>query len=193
MDPWPTLGLREAQTILKPRMPLLAACLRESLDSFNDIPPLIPIAFTPATKWACLNDLWYSSAEAKFSETAGVSFGAHKPQRYLNIGERCLLRYKHFDKAMFARNYPTRHNRDWLRQGHLMGLPPAVRLELGYRLDGTGIRFQDAFITLPFAASHQWVWQIWGAQIETFAIPRPLFADSNNELLFAYDDYSQTG
>jgi hypothetical protein len=191
MSDWPPIGLEEARKILKPRMPQLADALRDSMSQFNEFPPVAAMAFDDPTKWMCMNRLWYFAAQTRLTGVPGVVFDVHKLQRYVMFDERCLVRHKHFDDGMLARNYPTAHNRLWMRQGSLDGILPVGRLDFGYRLDVTGTRVQDAFITLPYERVNLWVWQIWGEEVDTFAIPQPLFPRQPSETLFAYDDYSQ--
>lgn len=82
------------------------------------------------------------------------------------------------------------HSRKWTGQLPLDGMPQAARLDFGYRLDVTGSRIRDAFVTLPYQSTNLWVWQVWGEMVDIFTIPMPLYRDKH-ERRFAFDDYSQ--
>src|SRR5438046_652270 len=100
MAEWPPIGLDEAREVLKPRMPQLAIALQDSVNQFNEFPPVAAMAFDDPIKWSCMNRLWYFAAQMRLADAPGVLFDDHKLQRYIMFDERCLVRHKHFSNYL---------------------------------------------------------------------------------------------
>jgi hypothetical protein len=141
-----------------------------------------------------INQHWYAFARNIFKEDSGVVFSTDQLQRYVVVDEKVIIRFKLFDGRLCARNYPTEHSVDWSSQIPLQGLPPCARLHYGYRMDITGTKIKDAFITLPQGSINEWVWQTSGEPIDTFGFQMPLPQTGVSEpMVYAYDNYPLGG
>ena len=151
-----------------------------------------PAILSPGTRGSFYHDYFYWHAGLEFARSEGRGFrlGEHDQQRYVAFDDALILRVKHFDRGLAARNARTEHSMMWSTQLSLDGMPPVARLNLGYQLDLTATRFQGLFITLPNGdpiSINSWVWQLYGEPATTFGLQRPLNPAGQ---LYRYDDFS---
>ena len=106
-----------------------------------------------------------------------------------------LIRCKLLDNELESQQNSTDQSKDFVRQRQIEGFPPFDYLQLGYRLDITGLFLRDTFITLPVNSPgtfNLWVWQIWGDELDATTYggqgELSLFEPASNEK-FAYEDF----
>ena len=187
----PTLA--EARSLLSGRyMALMVEALNESIGEVRKLTPPISLALNDSARAHVINCTWYELVTTGAIGLPGVVRGNNQNQEFFVIEEAVLVRHKLFDNNLTARNYPTRRAMRWVYPYPLEGIPPIGRVQLGYRLDPTGILLRDAFLVLPYGDRNLWVWQVWGVEIDTFGLTLPLERRSiQRDEIFAYDDYSQ--
>ncbi|MCA9831533.1 MAG: hypothetical protein KC495_13760 [Dehalococcoidia bacterium] len=154
-------------------------------------------AFDSTTRARAIQNMAHWDACERLSDDQGVRAGEHRLQKYITFDERVLIRIKQFDRNLATRNYPTDQALEFVQQEQIDGFPPFDRLHVGYRLDISGTRLQDVFITLPTgrkSAFNAWVWQVlgdpidlttYGYQIGLFRVAQPTIRDG-----YFYEDYS---
>ena len=158
----PTISLENAVTTLKSRMQKFSNALGQCEQLWNGELAFSHITLDDSCRAHILNQFWYSFAHAILAEDKGIVFNIEQFQRYITIDERVIVRFKLLDDNLRASNYPTNHALDWQQQIPLNGIPTIARLHYGYRMDVTGTKVKDAFITLPRGAINDWVWQTSG-------------------------------
>jgi hypothetical protein len=142
---------------------------------------------------------WYWNAIQSLSSDPGFYYDRESRQRFIKLDDLVIIRFKLFDGRLKTSNYPTWHARRWESQGTLPGLPglPQVaRLNLGYRVDETGTRIEDAFLTLPNGedqSANDWIWQVWGSPIDLSTFGLQFRLGQAGQVLYDYDDYAQYG
>jgi hypothetical protein len=183
----PLITLQRSRDILRPHVPKLLRSLRDAFRDWTDTDPQVQAAMEASGRAMFLNKLFYLHAGLHLAGD-NVEFRLDQQQRYMIFGEEVVLRAKLLDRRLEARNYRTRHARQWVRQYQLPGMAPVARLHFGYRPDVTGSLIKDVFITLPngdAATINHWAWQLYGQPIEPF-FQRNLFADE----VFRYEDFA---
>ncbi len=184
------ISLESARKVLQPRMQALTDALSQCEKLWNN-----ELAFTQRTldesaRAHVLNQYWYAYARAIFAADNGVVVSKNQLQRYVVIDEQIIIRFKFLDRNLCASNYPTDRAINWSLQMPLEGYPLLARLHYGYRMDITGTRVKDAFVTLPYGTINEWVWQTSGERIDTYAIQiRLRQAGELEPKVFAYDNY----
>lgn len=184
------ISLESARAALKSRIQGLTDALSKCEKIWNEGYAFAQMTLDGSARAHVINQHWYAAARTIFADDEGVVFLTEQLQRYLVIDEKIILRFKLFDGQLSAHNYPTEHALDWQRQLPLEGLPPIARLHYGYRMDVTGTRVKDAFITLPRGSMNEWVWQTSGEPIDTFGFQLPLPQTGMlNPVVYWYDNY----
>ena len=148
-------------------------------------------------------DLWYRRVTPRLHGLPGVGrdgggeeiVARYRGQRYISFDERVSLRIKKLGKRdLLSRNYPTNQAERYIRQRRLPGLPDYARLTFGYRTDETELLIQDAFVLLRYGEVNLWLWQVWGASVDTYgvqeAIPGLYVPDP---VLYFYEDLAPAG
>ena len=186
------ITLPDVQRILDPgRVRSFVGALRDTLKTWNTELASAQMVLDPAARAMNFSRYWYYNANLALSDDTGVKFNTVQNQRMFTIDERIILRFKLIDRAFKSKNYPTRKATQWRLQYPLPVFPPCERLEFGYRLDLTGTGVEDAFILLRVGNTVVWLWQLWGARIDTFPIQLDLTPIGQTQpIVFAYDNYA---
>jgi hypothetical protein len=190
------ITLDETQAILTDaRMIPLLRSLRDAVSDYSrDLLPHIA-AITDATRAGFIADKFYFNVSNNLAEDKGFDSATVQGQRYVTFDGRLLQRVKHFNGELASRNYPTAQAKAFISQGYLEGFPECDRLHLGYRLDITGLRLAEVFVTRPIgrkAKFNDWVWQVWGDPIRetgTYELQEPLPIREMSRQ-YAYSDFS---
>ena len=188
--------LPDAQSILEPSMPRLVEAMVESWRVWREDYRAQHVVLDETTRAMIVNRNWYWNVAQKVGEADGVRFGDDNHQRFVVVKDTLIMRFKFLGRQLEAHNYPTPRAQDWERQTSLPDFPRVARLNFGYRLDSTGTRIKDAFVTLPNGIKdvvNDWVWQIWGSPLDrdTFGIQLrfpPKLGES--AAVYAWEDYS---
>lgn len=190
----PIVSLENARAALSSRMQGFTDALSQCQKEWNNKLASAQMVLDGSARAHLWNQYWYYYARSIFNEDNGVRFFIDQLQRYIVVDERVIMRFKLFDEHLCARNYPTDHAVDWKLQIPLEGLPPCARLHYGYRMDITGTKVKDAFITLPKGSSfNEWVWQTSGEPIDIFGtvgFQQTLHQMGEpNQTVYKYDNY----
>lgn len=186
------IRLSQAREVLEPRMSALATQLRLAVNTWNLRPESWQISLDTKARGIFLNRLWHHGVQVALFDDHGVRRESNEGgESYFVLDDSLALRFKHLDKTLTSRNYPTRRAKQWEFQLRMPGLPPWDRLEFGYRMDITGSTVKDAFILLRKARDFLWVWQVMGERIDTFPVQGTLFAVQPAEPseFWAYSNY----
>ena len=185
------IGLHEAQTIFRARMPAFTNALREAVAIWTrSLHPHPLVTLNAVTGSQLINDAWYQLAEHGLVDDAGVRLlnNASTNHKCLLIDGRLVVRFKHADSTYRTRNFPTPRALAWNAQKRFETIPDVVRVDFSYRVDLTGTLIQDALI--QYSRTHEpiWRWQVWGPPITEFAAAR---RDMMGRHTFAYENYQR--
>ena len=184
------MPLEAARPILTSRMQGFTDALNRCQKIWNANYGFAQMTLDESARAQIINQHWYDYARAIFDGDDGVKFVKNQSQRYVVVDEKVIIRFKLFDRRLGTRNYPTAHALNWISQVPLDGMPPCARLHYGYRMDITGTRVKDAFITLPRGTYNEWVWQTSGEPIDTFGFQWPLSQEGlSKPKVYLYDNY----
>ena len=190
----PLISLENARAALHSRMQGFTDALVECQKIWNKEFAFAQMTLDSSARAHVLNQYWYAFARNIFSGDTGVVFSMEQLQRYVVVDERVIIRFKLLDGKLCTRNYPTAHAVDWRLQIPLEGLQPCARLHYGYRMDITGTKVRDAFVTLPQGSFNEWVWQTSGEPIDTFGFQLPLRQEgASNPTVYLYNNYPLEG
>jgi len=194
------LTLAGARAILGgARMKALTGAAVDSVGVWRDDLKDLRIALDATTRARLINNLFYFKAQIALAGDTGCRFDEIRQQRYIEFDEKVLLRFKLFDDALETSNYPTEQAEEFVQQDWIPGLPPLVRLHLGYRLNIIGLGVSDAFVTLPTGipgAFNAWVWQVLGDpmnETSTYGVQLPLLLTPQEPLqndVYFYENYA---
>jgi hypothetical protein len=189
------ITLTQARTVItESRALALIRSLTESIDTWQE--SMRRPGLDETTRARAISNLFYFNTAGSLANDGGARHGEYRNQRYIAFDDRLAVRCKLLDRNLESSNFPTDQAEDWLRQRQLEGFPPFDRLTLGYRLDLTGLRMRDLFITLPTGVPgffNQWVWQVWGTPLDMSVYGTQLRlreSDVGPGETFFYEDYS---
>ena len=193
MTPYP-LELFSARSVLQPR---IWAILDAALEAFDTVVnrelPSLPGTQT-STIAAMVCDQAYRNITLNLAGDDGLFRASHRGQRFFVFDGLLVLRVKKLNRNFLSSNIRTRQASHWNRQLSLDGVPTLSRLELGYQVDLTGSVLTGVFVLLRLGNDVQWLWQIHGAQVSTFAVqpvlPIPDFG-SGIQYLYESDVYQR--
>ena len=169
------ISLPETVSILRPpRIIALTGAIVNALSTWNTLLAPAQMVLDGSARAIIINQYWYHFARLALDDNPDIAWGNDQGQRFLVIDERINLRFKLIDGNFESRNYPTKRANQLRLQYTLDGLPKGEWLEVGYRLDITGIVLQDAFVLLRVGKQIPWIWQIAGNQIDEFPVQLPL-------------------
>jgi len=186
------LSLPDAQAVVRPRMPALIQAMDTSWKTWwNDFAAQHAI-LDETGRAVIISQNWYWNVVLLLSEDSGFHFDRENRQRFIKLDDSVVVRFKLLGGRLQTSNYPTLHARKWETQAPLPDFPPLARLNLGYRLDKTGTRIEDAFLALPNGdeqSVNDWIWQVWGSPIDlsTFGIQYRL---GQTGPVYDYEDFS---
>ncbi len=142
------------------------------LDAFFAVQDQDPTFLRPlssATIAGLLCDQAYSAIVSNTVSDVGVKFGSYRGQKHFWVEDLVSLRIKKLNGNFLSSNYRTAQSSLWNAQSPLPGLSLGARLELGYQVDLTGSVLRGIFVLFRLKETAQWLWQIHGAQVTTFA------------------------
>ena len=186
------IKLLQARELLEPRMPVLTGQLRLAVAAWNARPESWQVSLDSKARGIFLNRQWHHGVQSALADDFALRRENNQGgESYFVLDDSFALRFKHLDKNLISRNYPTRRSRQWEHQLRMPGLPPWDRLEFGYRMDITGSALRDAFVLLRKSGIFLWVWQVMGERIDTFPVQGTLFASqpAEPEEYWAYTNY----
>ena len=185
----PYLDIRDAQTILQPRVPAFTGALYETVSIWNRSGHLHAIV-SESTRGHIVNDAWYEQLRHSLVSDEGVVLKDNGvPHRYyLLIDDQLAIRLKHVGADYRPRNHHTARADAWHAQRRFPTIPDVPRLDLCYRLDLTGTLIEDAIIQYGQGGETIWRWQVWGPPVSEFAaVPSDLIGRE----VFIHEDYSE--
>ena len=151
---------KEAQTILGPRVPVMLDALDHAvklwtvdLSHRHDVLGIL-------TRSMFINDVWYDAVLENLVDDPGAEVHPNATRQCLMFDNRVVVRLKLLDSNGRPRNNKTKRSVAWRNQLHLADLPPAARLDLGYRLDPIGSFVELAMLMFYKGDLPIWQWPI---------------------------------
>ena len=164
------MDLFSTRQILQPRIWSILDAFLGAFDTVvhQELPSLPGTQISTIASMVC--DQAYRNITLNLSGDQGLVQGSHKGQRFFVFDSTLVLRIKKLNRNYLSSNIRTRQASRWNRQLPLAGIPSLSRVELGYQVDLTGTVLTGVFVLLRIGNDVQWLWQIHGEQVSTFAV-----------------------
>ncbi len=107
-----------------------------------------------------ISGIWHDEVMQTLVDDPGIRLYENEQRQCLIFDDRVAVRLKLLDDKYRPRNNRTRRGLAWHRQLNLPGLPPVVRLDLGYRLDPIGSYVELAMLMFCTGDIVNWQWPI---------------------------------
>ena len=175
------IDLDTARAVLYDRIWKWRGLLYDAFEVSRGLDSRILFSASASTMAGLVCDLAYELITQNAAQDDDVVVGVFRGQRYwwVEAGEASIcLRVKKVDKNFLSWNYPTRQSVAWNQQGMLAEFHTGTRLEIGYRTDATGSVLSEIFVLCRLSDTIQWLWQIYGERVSTFAVQPLLLSDN---------------
>ncbi len=150
------ISIHEARALLKPHEDDLYLCVSEAWDHWTEkIRPLVPVHYARG-RANTLYDLMADQARTRFGNRPGVQVIERPSRMFLLIGGSLIVRFKKLSRRLRTANYPTQQSQMFDAQIELPHLPPAGRINIGYRLNRLQTGYLD--ILAVFSVNNHAVW-----------------------------------
>ncbi len=150
------ISLEDARTLLRPHQDDLYLCVSEAWDHWRKkIRPLVPVHYARG-RANTLYDLMADQARTRFGNRPGVQVIERPARMFLLVGGRLIVRFKKLSRRLRTANYPTQQSMRFDGQLEVPHLPPAGRINVGYRLNQLQTDYLD--ILAVFSVNNSAVW-----------------------------------
>ena len=150
----------EARSILEPRVPVILDALDHAVKAWIDDLSHRHYVLGILTRSMFISDVWHDAVLENLVDDLGAQLCPNAPRQCLNFDDRVVVRLKLLDDKGRPRNNTTKRSVAYQYQWHLPELPPAARLDLGYRLDPIGSRVELAMFMFHKGNLPIWQWPI---------------------------------
>ena len=159
-----TVKLEEAQEILEHRVPPMEEALDKAVEAWNVDLSHRHDVLCSLTRSMFISGIWHDEVMQALIDDPGIRLYENEQRQCLIFDDRVAVRLKLLDDKDRPRNSKTKRGRAWHRQLNLPGLPPVVRLDLGYRLDPIGSYVELAMLMCCTGDIVIWRWPIQSRQ-----------------------------
>ena len=149
-----------ARSILEPRVPVILDSLDHAVKAWIDDLSHRHDTLGILTRSMFISDVWYDTVLENFVDDPGAQRCLNAPRQCLNFDDQVVVRLKLLNDRGRPRNNKTKRSVAYLHQWPLPELPPAARLDLGYRLDPIGSRVELAMFMFHKGNLPIWQWPI---------------------------------
>ena len=155
-----TINRKEAQDILEYRVPAMEEALVKAVEAWTVDLSHRHDVLCSLTRSMFVSGIWHDEVMQALVDDPGIRLYENEQRQCLIFDDRVAVRLKLLDDKYRPRNNKTRRGRAWQRQLNLSGLPPVVRLDLGYRLDPIGSYVELAMLMFCTGNIVNWQWPI---------------------------------
>jgi hypothetical protein len=154
-----TITRDTAHEALKPHFDRLAKCIRGGWNRWcqlRDERSDLAAPLNSSTRAGYVNDHIWDEVKKRFKDVSGTHIVEHKRLKLLVIEDQITLRFKKLDKRLHSKNVQTHQQRALGQQLPIEGIPPLVRLTIGYVLSKLETDIEIIAVTLPVDNTIEW-------------------------------------
>jgi hypothetical protein len=164
-----------AKEVLHPWEPLLARVVVEAWRRFKTgVAADIRSDLTKRGQANAVWDLMAAEAEGVFADFPDVRAERKENSLFVILGGVVTVRFKKLTRSGVSQNLQTELQLDYRGQVPLEGFGPLPRLDVGYRVDPTGMNYEALLISCPEGRSAAWCYEIPLSVADRLKVETPL-------------------
>ena len=149
--------------------PYLAYCVHHGWQRFlREVPSTVRTDLTARGQANIVWDLMATVADVNVSATEGLYLKRSNNSMFIVVEDEVIVRFKKLNEGGESANIQTELQIEYRDQLPLPGLGDLPRLDVGYRLDGTGMDYEAVMVSCPSGRGSAWHYEIPRMKLEAF-------------------------